>query len=123
MNNSFASISLSVLMTLASSAAFAQGEAQAPTTPQAAPQTVEISEADVDKFNDAKTKIESIRREYSELIQQAEDQQTAIQIQQGAQEKMVEKVQSSGMTVQQFNLIAQATQQDTNIQKHIKDAQ
>src|SRR5690554_7813700 len=104
MKKSLASISLSVLMTLASGAAFAQGEAQAPTTQQTAPQTVEISEAAVDKFIEVQQKVESIRGEYVELLQQAEDQQTAMEIQQEAQEKMVEKVQSSGMTVQQFNL-------------------
>ena len=123
MNNSFASISLSVLMTLASGAAFAQGEAQAPTTPQAAPQTVEISEAAVDKFIDVQQKVESIRGEYVELLQQAKDQQAAIEIQQEAQQKMVEKVEESGMEVQQYNLIAQAAQRDPDIQKRIKDAQ
>src|SRR5690554_1401453 len=111
MKKSLASISLSVLMTLASGAAFAQGEVQASTTQQTAPQTVEISEAAVDKFIEVQQKVESIRGEYVELLQQAEDKQTAMEIQQEAQEKMVEKVQSSGMTVQQFNLIAQAAQQ------------
>ena len=123
MKKSLASISLSVLMTLASGAAFAQGEAQAPTTQQTAPQTVEISEAAVDKFIEVQQKVESIRGEYVELLQQAEDQQTAMEIQQEAQEKMVEKVQSSGMTVQQFNLIAQAAQQSPEIQQRIRNAQ
>lgn len=123
MKKSLTSISLSVLMTLASGAAFAQGEAQAPTTQQTAPQTVEISEAAVDKFIEVQQKVESIRGEYVELLQQAEDQQTAMEIQQEAQEKMVEKVQSSGMTVQQFNLIAQAAQQSPEIQQRIRNAQ
>lgn len=125
MKKSLASISLSILIALASSSALAQEETQAnaQTAPQAAPQTIEITEAAVDKFIEVLQDVESIRGKYVERLQDAEDQQTAMEIQQEAQEKMVEKVQSSGMTVQQFNLIAQAAQQDPNIQKRIKDAQ
>src|SRR5690554_7227360 len=107
MKKSLASISLSILIALASSSALAQEETQAnaQTAPQAAPQTIEITEAAVDKFIEVLQDVESIRGKYVERLQDAEDQQTAMEIQQEAQEKMVEKVQSSGMTVQQFNLI------------------
>lgn len=110
-------------MALASTTAFAQGEAQTDTTPQAAPQTIEISEAAVDKFIEVHKQVESIRGEYVELLQQADDQEVAMEIQQEAQEKMVKKVEDSGMEVQQYNIIAQAAQQNPDIQKRIQDAQ
>lgn len=125
MKKSLASISLSILIALASSSALAQEETQAnaQTAPQAAPQTIEITEAAVDKFIEVLQDVESIRGKYVERLQDAEDQQTAMEIQQEAQEKMLEKVQSSGMTVQQFNLIAQAAQQSPEIQQRIRNAQ
>lgn len=125
MKKSLASISLSILIALASSSALAQEETQAnaQTAPQAAPQTIEITEAAVDKFIEVLQDVESIRGKYVERLQDAEDQQTAMEIQQEAQEKMVEKVQSSGMTVQQFNMIAQAAQQSPEIQQRIRNAQ
>ena len=125
MKKSLASISLSILIALASSSALAQEETQAnaQTAPQAAPQTIEITEAAVDKFIEVLQDVESIRGKYVERLQDAEDQQTAMEIQQEAQEKMVEKVQTSGMTVQQFNLIAQAAQQIPEIQQRIRNAQ
>ncbi len=125
MKKSLTSISLSILIALASSSALAQEETQAnaQTAPQAAPQTIEITEAAVDKFIEVLQDVESIRGKYVERLQDAEDQQTAMEIQQEAQEKMVEKVQSSGMTVQQFNLIAQAAQQSPEIQQRIRNAQ
>lgn len=125
MKKSLASISLSILIALASSSALAQEETQAnaQTAPQAAPQTIEITEAAVDKFIEVLQDVESIRGKYVERLQDAEDQQTAMEIQQEAQDKMVEKVQSSGMTVQQFNLIAQAAQQSPEIQQRIRNAQ
>lgn len=125
MKKSLASISLSILIALASSSALAQEETQAnaQTAPQAAPQTIEITEAAVDKFIEVLQDVESIRGKYVERLQDAEDQKTAMEIQQEAQDKMVEKVQSSGMTVQQFNLIAQAAQQSPEIQQRIRNAQ
>ena len=125
MKKSLTSISLSILIALASSSALAQEETQAnaQTAPQAAPQTIEITEAAVDKFIEVLQDVESIRGKYVARLQDAEDQQTAMGIQQEAQEKMVEKVQSSGMTVQQFNLIAQAAQQSPEIQQRIRNAQ
>ena len=125
MKKSLASISLSILIALASSSALAQEETQAnaQTAPQAAPQTIEITEAAVDKFIEVLQDVESIRGKYVERLQDAEDQQTAMEIQQEAQEKMVEKVQSSGMTVQQFNMITQAAQQSPEIQQRIRNAQ
>lgn len=125
MKKSLASISLSILIALASSSALAQEETQAnaQTAPQAAPQTIEITEAAVDKFIEVLQDVESIRGKYVARLQDAEDQQTAMGIQQEAQEKMVEKVQSSGMTVQQFNMIAQAAQQSPEIQQRIRNAQ
>lgn len=123
MNKSFASFSLSILMALTSSAALAQGEAQAPATQQAAPASSEISDSTVEKFVQAQQEVESIRGEYLKRAQQAEDQQQAMGLQQEAQQKMVEAVEESGMQVQEYNMVAQVAQQDSGLKKRIKAAQ
>ena len=123
MNKSFATFSLSILMALTSSAALAESEAQTPATQQAVPSSSEIPDSTVEKFVQAQQQVESIRGEYMELVQQAEGQQQAMEIQQEAQDKMIQAVEDSGIKVQEYNMIAQVAQHDSGLKKRIKAAQ
>lgn len=123
MNKSFASITLSLLLAFTSGAAFAQDQAQSPAAQQAPQAAADISDDAVVNFVAAQQEVETIRTDYMERVQNADDQQAAMGLQQEAQQKMVKAVEESGMGVQEYNMIAQAAQQDPSVQKRIKDAQ
>ncbi|RIA36659.1 uncharacterized protein DUF4168 [Hephaestia caeni] len=83
-------------------------------TPQAAdpaqaPQTTEVSDAEVDQFASAAVEVQKIGSDTAV----AED---------AKQEKMAAAVQSSGLSAERFNQIAQASQADPALQARIQTA-
>lgn len=91
-----------------SGGAFAQ-EAAAPQTAQAAPQSADISDEQVDRFALAALKVEQIAGDTT-LDQQQK------------QAKMMAAVEESGMAPQEFNAIAVASQGDPQLQERIQAA-
>ncbi|WP_338446462.1 DUF4168 domain-containing protein [Pelagerythrobacter marensis] len=91
-----------------SGGAFAQ-EAAAPQTAQAAPQSADISDEQVDRFALAALKVEQIAGDTT-------------MDQQEKQAKMMAAVEESGMAPQEFNAIAVASQGDPQLQERIQAA-
>ncbi len=89
-------------------------------TQQAAPSAQDFSDKQLQQFADASQKIASISQEYTQRLQKAEDQAKQQEIRQEANEKMVAVVEDSGLSVETFNAIGQAVQQDPELMKKVQ---
>jgi hypothetical protein len=114
---------------LAGGLAYAEPPTEATTEGRAAaPQTGEAPVANVtddklENFVDAATEVQNVQTTYTERMKQAADQQQAQSLRQEAQDKMVSAVEESGLTVQEYNLIAQRLQTDPALAERMKSLQ
>lgn len=133
-------LTLSALLLAASGAALAQNapaERQAPDAPPSQapnqqapaqqqqapmPKSADIADKDVEKFADAQSKVEDIKGKYQEKVQaNAQEPEKAMEIQQQAQQEMVQAVKDAGLDVRKYNEIAQLSQYDTDLRKRIEE--
>lgn len=119
---------LGALLIAASSAAFAQAAGQvpapapapapaqgaAPALPQTAP-TQSVSDDQLRKFVSAAQKVAMISQEYTPKLQAARDAASQQQVHQEADEKMVDAVRAEGLSVDEFNGIGQAVEQNPSL--------
>lgn len=80
-----------------------------------------ISEEQLEQFADALNDIERINDEFVTELEQAESQEQAQELQIAAQSEMVEAVEDSGLTVEEYNAIAYRMQNDPEIQERIEE--
>lgn len=80
-----------------------------------------ITEEQLEQFADALDEIERINDEFVAQLEQAESQEQAQELQIAAQSEMVEAVEDSGLTVEEYNAIAYRMQNDPEIQARIED--
>ena len=85
---------------------------------QGAPAT-EVSSTKLDKFVVALERVHSIGSKASAEMEQSRDMEEAQQIQQRAQGEMVEAVEEAGLTVDEYNRIAQLMNSDPQIKERI----
>lgn len=83
------------------------------------------SESDFDReqletFLQARADVLDIQQEYSNRLQSAEDDQEVADLQSEAREEMVTAVEDAGMTVEEFNRIAQAAQNDPDVAEELQ---
>lgn len=71
-----------------------------------AQQEAQVSETELNRFVDALAEISVIRETASVQLEAATDMEEAQQIQQDAQARMIEAVEDSGLSVEQYNQIA-----------------
>lgn len=103
----------------------AQGAAQqgAPMTQQAAPSApaaITPSDAQLEKFAGASQKVAVLAEEYRPKLQAASDDDARRSIYREADEKMVKVVRADGLSVDEFNGIGQAVQQDPKLQQKLR---
>lgn len=79
--------------------------------PQAGAQA-DFEPATLDAFVEVFGELNEIREDYSNQIQQAEDTETAQQLQQEAQQEMVDRVNASDIDVETYNEISMRMNQD-----------
>lgn len=112
---------------IAASASLAAGLAAAPAVAeegygtgqeQAAPRA-EVSSVKLDQFVVALERVQTIGTEASAEMEQSSDMEEAQQIQQRAQGKMIEAVEEVGLTVDEYNRIAQLMNSDPEVQARI----
>lgn len=89
-------------------------------TQQAAPTAQDFSDKQLQQFADASQDIAGISQKYTKRLQGAEDQAKQQEIRQEANEKMVAVVEDSGLSVETFNAIGQAVQQDPELMKKVQ---
>lgn len=119
MRKSYLAIVLAGL-TMAGTAQLAQAQAN-PASPQAQmqQQASNFNDATLLKFSMAMEGVQQVGSKYEAEFQNAEDATEAQKIQQAAQQEMVEAVQASGLTTEEYNQIAQQAQQDEELRNRI----
>lgn len=90
----------------------------APT--QAAPQSSDFSDAEVEKFAEVQPTIETIRTEYSERLLDVGDPEEAARLQTEAVQEMVKTVNDAGLEVETYNGIAIALQSDPELRMRVE---
>lgn len=103
---------------LASAPVLAQESADSGSQAQAPAQN--FSDDQLQQFADASQDIAMISQDYTEQLQNASDEGEQQEIRQQANDEMVQAVQESGMSVEQFNSIGQAIQQDPQLMQRVK---
>jgi hypothetical protein len=109
-------------LTTAGTAQLAQAQANPATVQaQAQPQVQMKNFDDVTllKFSMAMEGVQQVGSNYEAEFQNAEDAAEAQKIQQAAQQEMEEAVQSSGLSIAEYNQIAQQAQQDEQLRNRI----
>ena len=81
----------------------------------------QISDAQLQSFVEAQTKVNEIQVEYSEKIQSTQDPEKAQTLQSEAQDKMVKAVDEAGLDVQEYNQIAQQMSRDPALRERIQE--
>ena len=117
---------------LGATSVMAQPEGAAPAQqqqgqPGAAPaqqqQAAPVSDGDLKKFVDASEDVAKIRDEFSQKLNNADDQEKAQQLQQEAQDKMLDAVKKSGLDAMKYNEIATQIQADPQLQQRAESLQ
>lgn len=98
--------------------ATAQQPAEPP--PQEAAPAQDLSDAQLAQFVSTAQEVATISQEYRAKLENAEDQSSQQQLQQEATAEMTAAVEDSGMTVNEFNSISQAVQQDSELQARVQ---
>jgi len=97
------------------------GAGQAPAPGETTPATAALTEQTVDTFVDAFVSVQEIREEFTERLHSASDEAEAQAMQQEAQEKMMQAVEESGMSVQEYNEVAMALQNDPELMQQVQE--
>ena len=96
-----------------------QGQPPAARQPGGAAPEVDLSRKEISRFKEVFDEISIIRQAYADELQNAEDPNKARELQQQAQSEMVEVVEDSNLTVQEYNRIASAIQQDPELRSEV----
>lgn len=79
-----------------------------------------VDDAQLEQFATALTDVRDLGNEYSEQIASAESQEEAQELQQEAQVEMVAAVEDTGMTVQEYNQIAEQMSQNPELMERVQ---
>ena len=82
---------------------------------------MEVEEAHLDQFAEAFLAVQEIQVEASEELQAAGDEAAAQDVQRRAQEDMVEAVLETGLSVEEYNQIAQLMNSDPEVRDGIME--
>lgn len=80
-----------------------------------------FTEGQLESFMMARAEVRDIQSEYSSRLQDISDDQKVAELQAEAQEKMVQAVQSEGLTVEEFNEIARKANSDPEFNDRLQD--
>ncbi|WP_110643779.1 DUF4168 domain-containing protein [Salinicola sp. CPA57] len=105
---------------LVSAPAMAQDQNAADSGSQAQAPAKNFSDEQLQQFADASQNIAMISQDYTEQLQNASEEGEQQKIRQQANDEMVDAVKDSGMSVEQFNSIGQAIQQDPQLMQRVK---
>lgn len=86
-------------------------------------QAIEVTDSALKNFVAASQEIEQIRDEYTIKINGVENQEQAQHLQMEAQQKMVEKVENTGISVADYNQIAMQLRTDSELQQRFEELQ
>ncbi|MEX2353172.1 MAG: DUF4168 domain-containing protein [Gammaproteobacteria bacterium] len=121
-SKSIFNLSLLFGLMLGAPLAFAQYEPPPPQE-QMAPQGAgaqELDEATKEKFVAAYIEVQDIQTEYTAKLQEVTDQNEAQALQQEAQQEMISAVESSGLSVTDYNSVTQVVANDPELLAEIQ---
>ncbi|WP_291387325.1 MULTISPECIES: DUF4168 domain-containing protein [Achromobacter] len=124
----YAFLSAAILTTALSGApALAQQAAQAPAQTQAqpgmAPAVQKPTDQQLQKFASASQKISGVVDEYRPKVEAAKTDDAKQKVVKEADERMVKLVRADGLSVEEFNGIGQAVQQDPQLRDRLMKMQ
>ena len=96
-----------------------QQRQQQPPSAQQAPD-IEVSGAQLEKFADAQDSLGEIQQDYRGRMQDVDDPEKANQLRQQANEEMIAMVKDSGLSVEKYNQISRAVQNDQELQQRLQ---
>lgn len=85
-----------------------------------APQVVEPSPQQLDQYAAVAQQVALVAADYQPKLESAQDDAARQNLMREADDKMVAKVQSGGLSVEQYNGISLAIQQDPALQEQVK---
>ncbi|MBZ5486163.1 DUF4168 domain-containing protein [Halomonas aquamarina] len=109
------------LMATTANAQEAQDPAQDPMTTQQAAPAQDFSDQELQQFADASQEIAVISQEYTQRLQEAEDEAAQQEVRTEANDRMIEVVEDSGLDVDTFNAIGQSIQQDPEMMQRVQE--
>lgn len=80
----------------------------------------DFSDSELQSFVDVQGDLQSVRQEYTELLEATEDPAEAQSLQEEASQEMVEVLESSDLNVETYNQIAMALQQDQELLQRVQ---
>ncbi len=89
-------------------------------TQEAAP-SQDFSDDQLQQFADASQEIAVISQEYTERLQEADDESAQQEVRTEANDRMIEVVEDSGLDVDTFNAIGQTIQQDPEMMQRVQE--
>jgi transcription initiation factor IIF auxiliary subunit len=121
LNARLASASLAaLLMAAGATQVSAQQASQAPATqPAPAVQASDISDKKLEKFADSLGEIMEIREDFTAKLEKTGDPAEAQQLQQQANEKMMNTVADNDLSIEEYNAINQAVQNDPQLRDRV----
>lgn len=96
------------------------GNAQNPAQQQSPQGAEDFSDEQIQSFVEAKAEVDSINQEFQEKMQNAEDPAKVSEMRQKANQQMVQTVQSAGLEPAQYNAIARAVRNDSELQEKVE---
>lgn len=108
----------------AAALAFLAGSVQAqqpPAAPPPAASSEDISDEQLEKFSGAFDDIQEIRTKFQQRLESVQDPEQAQQLQQQANQEMLQAVEGNGMDPQEYNEIARAVNGDPEVQKRFEE--
>lgn len=120
MTHSFRAYCAAAIIAISASPAIVMAQAAPTAQPPAQVQpTIKPTEAQLEKFAMASKKVSVLADEYRPKLEAAPDEPTREKVFREADEKMVDVVQSDGLTVDEFNGIGQAIEQDPQLRQRV----
>ncbi|MFF7399506.1 DUF4168 domain-containing protein [Achromobacter sp. NPDC008082] len=119
--STYAFLSAAMLTTALSGApALAQNASQPPAAqPQMAPAIAQPTDQQLQRFASASQKVSGVVDEYRPKVEAAKTDDAKQKVVQEADAKMVQLVRADGLTVEEFNGIGQAVQQNPQLKQRV----
>lgn len=83
---------------------------------------IDVSDAEVQAFANAMVDVQELGQEWTEKMQETDNQEELSSMQEQAQKEMISAIESHDMTVEEYNEIATAAQQDPELAQKIEKA-
>lgn len=104
-----------------SAAASTTGEKGSQESPQLVAQANQITDKQLETFVEARARVQEIATQWEERLNNAESQEKVNNLQQAAQEEMVQAVKEEGLSVNDYNMIVSEAQADPELRQRINE--